>query len=40
MGFNCVQRGHQQALETYGSFVALSLIGACFTISLPIKLWN
>ena len=26
-GFNCVQRGHQQALETYGSFVALSLVG-------------
>ena len=25
--FNCVQRGHQQALETYGSFLALSLVG-------------
>jgi len=25
--FNCVQRGHQQALETYTQFVALSLIG-------------
>uniref|UniRef100_A0A7S4JHF1 Glutathione transferase n=1 Tax=Odontella aurita TaxID=265563 RepID=A0A7S4JHF1_9STRA len=25
--FNCIQRGHQQALETYGSFLALSLIG-------------
>mmetsp|Transcript_12757 Transcript_12757/g.24750 ORF Transcript_12757/g.24750 Transcript_12757/m.24750 type:complete len:185 (-) Transcript_12757:177-731(-) len=25
--FNCVQRGHQNALETYPSFVALSLIG-------------
>lgn len=25
--FNCVQRGHQQALETYTSFVACSLIG-------------
>lgn len=25
--FNCVQRGHQQALETYTSFMALSLLG-------------
>jgi len=25
--FNCAQRGHQQALETYGSFVAMSIIG-------------
>ncbi|KAG8460347.1 hypothetical protein KFE25_011838 [Diacronema lutheri] len=25
--FNCTQRGHQQALETYTSFVACSLIG-------------
>ena len=25
--FNCIQRGHQQALETYTSFVVLSLIG-------------
>ena len=25
--FNCVQRGHQQALETYPQFLALSLIG-------------
>mmetsp|Transcript_11030 Transcript_11030/g.32665 ORF Transcript_11030/g.32665 Transcript_11030/m.32665 type:complete len:181 (+) Transcript_11030:92-634(+) len=25
--FNCVQRGHQQALETYTSFVVMSLIG-------------
>lgn len=24
---NCVQRGHQHALETYPQFVALSLIG-------------
>lgn len=24
--FNCVQRGHQQALETYAQFIALSLI--------------
>mmetsp|Transcript_5516 Transcript_5516/g.15213 ORF Transcript_5516/g.15213 Transcript_5516/m.15213 type:complete len:182 (-) Transcript_5516:133-678(-) len=25
--FNCIQRGHQQALETYTSFVVLSLLG-------------
>jgi len=25
--FNCIQRGHHNALETYGSFVALSLVG-------------
>lgn len=25
--FNCVQRGHQQALETYPQFLALSFIG-------------
>jgi len=25
--FNCVQRGHQQALETYPVFVVLSIIG-------------
>jgi len=25
--FNCVQRGHQQALETYPQFVAMSLLG-------------
>jgi glutathione S-transferase len=25
--FNCIQRGHQQALETYPQFVVLSLIG-------------
>ena len=27
MRFNCTQRGHQQALETYASFVGLSLAG-------------
>lgn len=31
--FNCIQRGHQQALETYPSFVALSLIAG---IKYPI----
>eukprot|EP00299_Pterocystis_sp_00344_P017747 c8894_g1_i1.p1 GENE.c8894_g1_i1~~c8894_g1_i1.p1 ORF type:complete len:205 (-),score=50.11 c8894_g1_i1:27-641(-) len=25
--FNCIQRGHQQALETYTTFVASSLVG-------------
>ena len=25
--FNCVQRGHQQALETYTAYVAMSLVG-------------
>ena len=25
--FNCVQRGHQQALETFTSYVVLSLVG-------------
>lgn len=31
--FNCIQRGHQQALETYPSFLALSLIAG---IKYPI----
>ena len=31
--FNCVQRGHQQALETYGSFLALSVAGG---LAFPI----
>lgn len=31
--FNCVQRGHQQALETYPQFLALSLCGGyCFPL--------
>ena len=31
--FNCIQRGHQQALETYGSFLALSVAGG---LAFPI----
>ena len=31
--FNCVQRGHQHALETYPSFLALSLLGG---LSQPV----
>ncbi len=27
VAFNCVQRGHSQALETLGMFLALSLLG-------------
>ena len=41
--FNCVQRGHQQALETYTQFVALSLIGGVkfpATVTLAGILWN
>lgn len=31
--FNCVQRGHQQALETYPQFLALSICGGyCFPL--------
>lgn len=32
--FNCVQRGHQQALETYSSFLLFSLLGG---IQFPLS---
>lgn len=32
--FNCVQRGHQQALETYTMYIVLSLIGG---LTFPIS---
>ena len=32
--FNCIQRGHQQALETFTSFVLTSLVGG---VSYPIS---
>ena len=41
--FNCVQRSHQQALETYPQYLALSLIGGLrFPISSTVCgiLWN
>ena len=40
--FNCVQRAHQQALETHASFVALSIIGGWghpLLVSLSGLLW-
>eukprot|EP01065_Artemidia_motanka_P047481 TRINITY_DN7455_c0_g1_i1.p1 TRINITY_DN7455_c0_g1~~TRINITY_DN7455_c0_g1_i1.p1 ORF type:complete len:180 (+),score=69.77 TRINITY_DN7455_c0_g1_i1:83-622(+) len=40
--FNCVQRGHQQALETYTSFLALALFGGIrhpLTSTLSGLLW-
>ena len=41
--FNCIQRGHQQALETYPSFIALSLVTALYfpiTASIAGVIWN
>ena len=40
--FNCVQRGHQQAFETYPQFLALSIIGGLqfpVTVSIGGLLW-
>eukprot|EP01065_Artemidia_motanka_P023732 TRINITY_DN28395_c0_g1_i3.p1 TRINITY_DN28395_c0_g1~~TRINITY_DN28395_c0_g1_i3.p1 ORF type:complete len:227 (+),score=19.61 TRINITY_DN28395_c0_g1_i3:63-743(+) len=42
VAFNCVQRGHQHAFETYTSFVALSLIGGVqypITVALAGVVW-
>merc|ERR1712157_239755 len=41
--FNCVQRGHQQALETYPTFLILSTIGGLahpITTSMAGLLWG
>ena len=41
--FNCVQRGHQQALESYPMFLALSLVGGIqypLTCAAGGALWN
>eukprot|EP01034_Spumella_vulgaris_P026343 gene26343-32909_t len=41
--FNCVQRGHQQALETYTAYVVLSLVGGVrfpVTVTLAGLLWS
>jgi glutathione S-transferase len=40
--FNCVQRGHQQALETYPIFLAASLVGGMqypLTVAAGGALW-
>ena len=40
--FNCTQRGHQQALETYTQFVALSIVGGLkfpLTTALGGTIW-
>jgi glutathione S-transferase len=40
--FNCIQRGHQQAFETYTQYVILSLIGGLkfpFVVSVGGILW-
>jgi len=34
--FNCIQRGHQQALETFSTVLACSLIGG---IRYPLSTW-
>lgn len=41
--FNCVQRAHQQAFETYPQFLAMSLLGSLqfpISVSLAGLLWN
>lgn len=41
--FNCVQRGHQHALETYPMFLTLSVIGGLsfpVTVAAGGALWN
>eukprot|EP01038_Epipyxis_sp_PR26KG_P004788 gene4788-6715_t len=41
--FNCIQRAHQQAFETYTQFVALSLVGGVYfpvTVSIGGIIWN